>query len=578
MMNIQNICCNQSSDVGAAIDILNTSQRKNSPTGIVLVLDDDGRTIGTVTDGDIRRGISKGYTSTTPISAVMNNNPIYFLNGLSLSEILNELPKELRKRGRRSNRYLSKVLIVDSERRPINIIEYHELWEQKVASHRHIIVVGLGYVGLTMAVVMADAGFVVTGVEQDKRKCHSLSRGVSYVHEKGLQALLEKELQNNLYISAEIPNNGDVYIISVGTPITEDSSGKKIPDMQYLETASINVAKRLQKGNLVILRSTVPMGTTRKTVVPLLEEYSGLRCGKDFHLSFAPERTAEGKALKELRELPQIIGGFNKESIEATAAVFRDLTPVIVRVNSLEEAEMAKLINNSFRDYIFAFSNHMARIAAIYNISIVETINAANKGYVRDPVPLPSPGVGGPCLTKDPYIFAAVAENSSLDSSIFTRGREINEGMHQLLTQRVLKALKEVKKDILDVQIFVLGLAFKGYPETGDVRNSSSVEIAQILKNLGAEVSAYDAVATEEDINNLGFNFESIENGFKNADAVLILNNHKSFEKLDLKYLINTMRINPIILDGWNLFRATDIISIRPSLYLDLSQQLDSFI
>ena len=141
-------------------------------------------------------------------------------------------------------------------------------------------------------------------------------------------------------------------------------------------------------------------------------------------MSFAPERTAEGNALKELRSLPQIIGGIDKDSVDATAAIFRDITPIIVKVESLEAAEMVKLMNNSFRDYVFAFSNHISQIASKYNINVFDVINATNKNYPRNPIPLPSPGVGGPCLTKDPYIFASVTDNIGVESHIFNTSRK----------------------------------------------------------------------------------------------------------------------------------------------------------
>ena len=150
-----------------------------------------------------------------------------------------------------------------------------------------------------------------------------------------------------------------------------------------------------------------------------MKKKSGLKCGIDFHFSFAPERTAEGKAIIELKTLPQIIGGINKDSVNATSAIFRDVTSSNIIVDSLESAEMVKLLNNSFRDYIFAFANKVSQIASNFNIDIVKTIRAANEGYIRDPIPLPSPGVGGPCLTKDPHIFASTLNKNSIKDDFF---------------------------------------------------------------------------------------------------------------------------------------------------------------
>ena len=302
-----------------------------------------------------------------------------------------------------------------------------------------------------------------------------------------------------------------------------------------------------------------------------LEEISNLTCGLDFHLSFAPERTAEGKALQELRGLPQIIGGYNKDSLEATAALFRDITPTIIRVDSLEAAEMAKLINNTFRDYIFAYSNQLAIIGSKFNINVVDVIKAANEGYPRDRVPMPSPGVGGPCLTKDPHIFASMSDDYDFNNDIFIQGRNINESMHEHVVTSFREELKSVKKEIAKCKILICGLAFKGNPETGDIRNSSAIEIAKLLFKETSKIYGYDPVARKEDIEAAGIESVSIPDGFNNADAILFLNNHRSFEKVNLQDMVERMNVHPIVYDSWNLFRPEDILSVKPSVYMGLS-------
>lgn len=571
MSEIKRIFCTQDVLLFDILGIFEYSNNYHLPGGIALVVNESGELVGTVSEGDIRRALLAGKSLQSEAKEVMNKNPISFTEEMSIKEILERIPDELQKRNRRSNRFLGKIILTDISGKPKRVLDYHELWEQKVAMHRHLVVIGLGYVGLTMAVVMADAGFLVTGVEVDETRFRMLHAGKSYIHEVGLQDLLNEHIHKNLKVSKELPADGDVYIISVGTPVVTNSEGKKIPIMTFLESACLNIAKNLKRGNLVVLRSTVPIGTCRNFVKTRLEQASGLKCGLDFHLSFAPERTAEGKALKELRTLPQIIGGFNNDSLEATAAIFRDLTPTIVKVDSLEAAEMAKLINNTFRDYIFAYSNQIAKIASHFNIDVFGVISAANEGYVRDPVPLPSPGVGGPCLTKDPHIFASVTEECHLNAEIFTHGRTINESMHHHVFSQVQKKLFELGKELKNTKILVAGLAFKGYPETGDIRNSTSVDIALLFKEAGAEVFAYDAVAIKEEMEEYGLIPVSVPEGFKNMDVVLILNNHKSFEKLNVFDMVRSMNETPIIYDGWNLFRPDDVISSRPAVYMGLS-------
>ncbi|HYG16772.1 MAG TPA: nucleotide sugar dehydrogenase [Bacteroidia bacterium] len=568
---VSSICCSPQTSLFDIYRLFDNAAKNNVPSGIALVTDENGKLLGTVTEGDIRRALLKHSTLDLKAGNIMQQNPITFSEGLSIQQILEKLPEELKARNRKSSKYLSKIIFVNNAGQPARVLDYHQLWEQKVASHRHLVVVGLGYVGLTMAVVMADAGFLVTGVEVDDTRYSMLQRGESYIHEVGLPELLKEQIGRNFSVSKELPDDGDVFIISVGTPVVKMPDGKKRPIMDYLDDACEKIAGKLKRGHLVILRSTVPIGTCRRHVKAKLEEKSGLVCGVDFHLSFAPERTAEGKALKELRSLPQIIGGYNNDSLEATAAVFRDITPTIVKVESLESAEMAKLINNSFRDYVFAYSNQMARIASKFNINIAAVIKAANDGYPRDPVPLPSPGVGGPCLTKDPHIFASVAEQFDFDGDIFIKGRTINESMHEHAFEAVMQQLEATGKNPADCNILVCGLAFKGNPETGDIRNSSAVEIALLFKGKVKEVYGYDAVVVKEEIEEYGIKAVNMPAAFKDMDVVMFLNNHKSFEKINVFEMVRTMNENPIVYDGWNLFRDEDILSARPCTYMGLS-------
>lgn len=543
----------------------------NVPGGILLVVDDSGALMGTVTDGDIRRALIKIERLDLKAADIMVSNPITFPEHFTIQQILEQLVVELEKRNRKSTRFLSKIILVNDQHCPVRVLDYHQLWEQRVATHRHLCVIGLGYVGLTLALVLADEGYLVTGVDTNRQRLDSLRNANSYIHEAGLQELLREQIHKNFRVSDTIPEGADVFIISVGTPIETDHTGNKVPSLAYLQEAVNQTAVRLRPGNLVILRSTVPVGTCRGFVKDQLEQKTGLVCGLDFHLSFAPERTAEGKALKELRSLPQIIGGYNSDSLEATAAIFREVTPTLVKVDSLESAEMAKLINNSFRDYVFSYANQMARIAAHFNINIVDVIRAANEGYPRDPVPLPSPGVGGPCLTKDPYIFAHVAEQAKLDGTIFRTGRAINIGMHEHIVRSLVLQLQRLGKSPAQSRVLICGLAFKGNPETGDLRDSTSIEIAKLIQQQVPEIYGYDAVATPDDIRVTGLIPVTLPDGFKDMDAVLFLNNHKNFEHLDVFAMVRAMGENPIVYDAWDMFREEDILQARPSIYMGLS-------
>lgn len=557
------------------IDVLTQCDKavKNGfPAGIALVVDEEGKLIGTITDGDVRRATIHHQSFEIEAGVVMNTDPIFFPDHYSYKQVLEVLPHVLKDKGRNSKKYLSKVLLVDEEQRPTRIIEYHQLWEQRVATHRHVVVLGMGYVGFTLALVLADRGFQTTGFEIDVNRVKRLEKGESYIHERGLDELFKRQLNKNFFPSATLPEDGDVYIISVGTPVARQNGDElPTPNLNALKAAARMVGEKLQAGNLVVLRSTVPVGTTREVVLPVLEQASGLIGGVDFHLSFAPERTAEGKAVKELRELPQLIGGLNEESVEATAALFRDLTPAIVRLKTIEQAEIAKLLNNCFRDLKFSFANYVSQIASHYNVDIVETIRAANQGYPRDPIPLPSPGVGGACLTKDPYIFSSVAKKFGFESTLFDFGRIINESMHQHVVDKILAQLVKVKKDPAECSILICGLAFKGEPETGDIRNSSSIEIADLLKPHVARVYGHDPIADVDEVLAAGITPTDLPAGYAKADVVLFLNNHRFYEKIDLAEMISHLKAPAIIFDGWKLFNTGDVLHSGPCYYMGLS-------
>ncbi|TGK24494.1 nucleotide sugar dehydrogenase [Leptospira yasudae] len=569
-MNIHKLICNTQTSLMEVYNIFNEASSENLPVGIALVVDEDNKLIGTISDGDIRKAIVKHRRLDLNALDMMEKDPIYFDSDLSINQIIQKLPNELSRRNRKSKKFLSKIVLVDSKRVPVRVIEYHQLWEQRVATHRHLVVVGLGYVGLTLAATLADAGFNVTGVEIDESRVKSLNEGNSYIHEVGLEELIREVLNKNLFVSDKIPNNGDVFIITVGTPIKK---GTKQPDLSYIYDACEKVGKNIRRGSLVILRSTIPVGVSRNIVLKKIEQISGLKCGVDFHLAFAPERTAEGRALKELRSLPQIIGGFDDDSVEATAAIFRDLTNTIIRVESLEAAEMVKLINNTYRDYIFAYSNQIAQIAGSYNLDVERLIRAANEGYPRDRVPYPSPGVGGPCLTKDSFIFASLSDQLRFDPSVFVNSRKINESMHEYLVNQVLNSLEKAGKKPKESRLLICGLAFKGEPETGDIRDSSALAIAKFLKDSVERVLVFDPVANKSDIESEGFDVVTIPEGFAGIDCVLFLNNHKFFEKIQVFDMMRKMNENPIVYDAWRLFYSEDIVSFKGATYLTLSME-----
>lgn len=433
---------------------------------------------------------------------------------------------------------------------------------------KRVCVIGMGYVGLTLALTFSDLGFKVVGIEKREKAVNGLNSGKPHFYEAGLEEILRRELGKGFKFFTDLDRSlGDIYIVAVGTPV---DFGKK-PDFTSLEIISQKIGKVLKKGDLIILRSTVSPGTTRNFVIPILEKESGLAAGDDFYVSFAPERTIEGRALEELRTLPQVIGGINSESALYAADLFRTLVPQIIMVHSLEAAEMVKLANNLCRDVNFAFANELALICDKFNLDATEVINAANFGYPRDRIALPSPGVGGYCLTKDPYILADAAEKNGYTPKLLTLAREINEYMPHYVAGQVEKFLNIHNKKISEAKFYIMGFAFKGKPDTSDIRFSPAVNVLDILKNKGAKIlHGHDPVVPKEIVAELGVAFSNIDDGFRDADCVLIMNNHPFFSSLDILALLEKAKKPVLFFDSWKLFPSEKISKAEGVKYSNL--------
>ena len=326
---------------------------------------------------------------------------------------------------------------------------------------------------------MARSGFNVKGYDLKKELINKLKKYKVPFYEKGINSLLNQQLNKNFQVTNLLSDikKCDTYIISVGTPINK----LRKPNYTFLKKSVISLSKVLKKGDLVILRSTVPVGTTRNILIKLLEKRNKMKAGKDFYISFCPERTVEGNAIEELTKNPQIIGGFCEKSAEISMKIFNEITHTVINAQTLEAAELSKIIDNSYRDTIFAYSNQMSLLASKFQINYSKLVDKINLGYSRNFVPKPSPGVGGPCLSKDPHILDNSLTEKKINFSLVKSARIINEIMPQKICDKIYYELKKLGKNHKNIKIFVTGLAFKGNPATSDLRNSTSIEILNIL-------------------------------------------------------------------------------------------------
>lgn len=415
-----------------------------------------------------------------------------------------------------------------------------------------VCIVGLGYVGLTLAVAMADLGFEVVGVERLPEVRETIRAGRPHFSEVGLEAKLRRQLREGrltvlprLDRAAQAP----VTIITVGTPVGPD----KLTKLASITAVCDDLRRILEPGALVVLRSTVRVGVTRQVAKPLLD-----LAGVPYHLAFCPERTLEGRALEELRTLPQIVGGIDDASTLRAARLFNFLSPTIVRVSDVETAEMIKLINNTQRDLIFAFANEVAAATDALGISALEVIRGGGLGYPRGQLPVPGP-VGGPCLEKDPHILAESLAAYGFTPMLALHGRSFNEGLPERVCEDIARLRRARGARGGPARIAILGLAFKGRPETSDLRGTLAVPLIAALRASfpAATLVGHDPVVEAADIAGLGIEpAASLEAAFRGTDIVVLQNNHPAFATMAVEDLADLMAPQGVIYDMWNQHEA----------------------
>lgn len=416
--------------------------------------------------------------------------------------------------------------------------------EQKKAD---ITVVGLGRVGLITAAMFAHSGFQVLGVDIKPKILRIVSSGKSPFREAGIGQLVKKVVDNKrLEVTDDAPlaaRNADVGVICVQTPLIND----KEPNLLYIKKACEDLAEGLSKGKLTVVESTVPPGTTKELIAGILQEKSGLRCGKDFWLCHCPERIWVGKAIEEFSKSPRIVGGFDPKSTEIATKLYRMVTQGEILTTDCTSAEVSKAAENTFRDVNIAFANELALICEKLDVDVMDVIKLANS-HPRVAIHKPGCGVGGPCLTKDPYLLLHSVTEKDFKSKLIEPSRELNDGMPEHTVELFTKVLKKTGKDVGNSRLVVLGVAYKG--EVDDASNSPAESIIHKLMDLGANVVVYDPYCSES------FGAKKAKNvieAVEGADCIIIVTAHKIFRELELKRIQALMNINPIIVDGRRL-------------------------
>ncbi|WP_134699065.1 nucleotide sugar dehydrogenase [Ammoniphilus sp. YIM 78166] len=421
---------------------------------------------------------------------------------------------------------------------------------------RTICIVGLGYVGLTLAVAMANKGFNIIGVEISSIIRDRLLQKKTIMFEKDLDDHLKRHLcSGRIRVYEKIPKIPEisVYIISVGTPL---GINKQI-ELSALGKVCEQIRDVIKNGDLVILRSTVKVGTTRKFVKPIFEG-----TGVSFELAFCPERTVEGKALIELNSLPQVVSGLTDSACLRVAELFGFLTPTVVKVANVETAELVKLVNNTQRDVLFAFANEVAMMCEVLGVNVTEVVHAAVTHYPRGILPLPGL-VGGPCLEKDPYILAESLKQYGYQPQLTLTARKWNEDLPMQTVKKIKTEFDMIiEQDLLAAPVIsILGLAFKGNPETDDLRGTMAIPLIAALKESfpGSYIQGYDPIVDGKKISALGIKpIQTLEEAFSGSNIVIIQNNNPLFQKMPIHLLAKSMSKPSLIYDYWNLFSSSN--------------------
>lgn len=374
-------------------------------------------------------------------------------------------------------------------------------------------VVGLGYVGLTLAIFLANKNKNVIGIDSRKEIVDDTLIGKTNIFDEGLEEALIYAVNNKNLIASQdksMLSKCDYVFITVGTQLSEDSNTFNDEDLSSLV---YEISKDLKENAVIILRSTVSVGTTRKI-------YDNLN--KKIRMGFCPERTAEGVALKELQSLPQICSAIDLETLNDISNIFNSIGVEVVQANSVEEAELSKLMLNSYRDLKFAFSNEVALSCQKHNISLNSIIDISNFNYPRGGLSYPGP-VGGPCLTKDSFFLNdfLITDQPSLPVS----GRKINS---RIIAETIDLFLNNASIE-KDKKISIFGMAFKGHPETGDLRGSAGIEAAEVLYSLGYNnIWVHDFIAElESDKFMLSKDYKS---ALKDSNLIIFANNNKRYQ------------------------------------------------
>jgi len=424
-------------------------------------------------------------------------------------------------------------------------------------------VFALGRTGLPLSLVCADCGFDVIGIDINKELVDQIKAGKVPFYEPGMKELLTKHLNKKFFPSTKITNDvkkSEYFVIAIGTKFSKYPEQGSLTNLYKVIDRIINTGV---KGKTLIFRVTLPIGTTDKIKQRI--EKAGYTEGEDFYLAFVPERLMEGRAIEEEKNLPKVIGCYNDRSFEKVKIFFEKIGGEIVKVSNPKIAEAVKLVDNSWRNMRFAFSNEIAFLSDDNKINVLEVIKAANKSYERNKIPLPGP-VSGYCLGKDPYLLEMAYEKVIVRgfNSVWFYARRANDWLYS-------KIVKEVKGK----KVLVAGITFK--QDIDDFRNSHTLELIDLLLEEDYKVTVTDPFLDKTTYTRLPKHIDknvkkmNFKEAIKNADTIIIATAHKEYRELALKDFIKNVKKGVKIIDLWNIFEGK-LENIKDIEYMGLGR------
>lgn len=515
-------------------------------TKIAIKISKNKKVEGIISLGDLRRILSKENNLNKLIKHYFNKNYFHIYENELNSNLYSKIYSFTKKKSDVSR--LGEIIVIDKKKNFKNVLNFEII--DKLVKFKKTCIVGLGHIGLPLLLYLSTKFDLVNGFDLNSKKINRIYNKKIDFYERGLDKILDLSIsQKKINLSSNLYKiKSEIYIICLGTEIVNNKVNNN-----NINSLAKNLSKVLKKNDLIILRGTVQVGFTRNIFKKIIEKETNFKFGRDLYLGFMPERLVEGNAVEEIKSIPQVYSGLTKNCKEIMSNFVEQTFQKFLLCDSLEEAELIKLTSNAYRDLNFSFSNQVSKIANKFGFSGSKMIEKANYGYQRNQISMPSVGVGGFCLTKDPKILNTPIKNYKYRYILSEISRKANVDFLQFNKNRVLNI---IKKNILKkkIKVLIFGIAFKSFPENIDTRNSIALDVGKYLRQNQIDCYFTDKLANKYDSKILKIKIIQKKINYNMFDAILIINKHDDFlDMLNNSLSINKSKFKKIIFDPWNI-------------------------